>query len=139
MSDQMPGEAVPGEAMAGGVPAGLADVVPAGAGVVPAGAGVVPAGAAMAALPAGDGRSIDLLYTVDMAVTVELGRTRMAMRELLALRPGKVIELDRSARAPVDILVNNTLLAHGEVVVVDEELGVRVTEIASSPADRAAG
>ncbi len=132
MSDQMPGEAVPGEAMAGGVPAGLADVVPAGA-------GVVPAGAAMAALPAGDGRSIDLLYTVDMAVTVELGRTRMAMRELLALRPGKVIELDRSARAPVDILVNNTLLAHGEVVVVDEELGVRVTEIASSPADRAAG
>ncbi len=132
MSDQMPGEAVPGEAMAGGVPAGLADVVPAGA-------GVVPTGAAMAALPAGDGRSIDLLYTVDMAVTVELGRTRMAMRELLALRPGKVIELDRSARAPVDILVNNTLLAHGEVVVVDEELGVRVTEIASSPADRAAG
>ncbi len=138
MSDQMPGEAVPGEAMAGGVPAGLADVVPAGAGVVPAGAGVG-TGAAMAALPAGDGRSIDLLYTVDMAVTVELGRTRMAMRELLALRPGKVIELDRSARAPVDILVNNTLLAHGEVVVVDEELGVRVTEIASSPADRAAG
>lgn len=83
-----------------------------------------------------DGRPIDLLYNVDMAVTVELGRTRMTMRELLGLRPGKVIELDRLARAPVDILVNNTLLARGEVVVLDEELGVRVTEIASSSTER---
>ena len=82
------------------------------------------------------GRPIDLLYNVDMAVTVELGRTRMSMRDLLGLRPGRIIELDRSARAPVDILVNNTLLARGEVVVVDEELGVRVTEIAGSPLDR---
>ena len=85
----------------------------------------------------GTGRPIELLYNVEMAVTVELGRTRMSMRDLLALRPGKVIELDRSARAPVDILVNNTLLARGEVVVVDEELGVRVTEIVGSPLDRA--
>ena len=84
------------------------------------------------------GRPIELLYNVDMAVTVELGRTRMSMRDLLGLRPGKIIELDRSARAPVDILVNNTLLARGEVVVVDEELGVRVTEIVGSPLDRAA-
>lgn len=88
---------------------------------------------------AAGGRPIDLLYNVDMAVTVELGRTRMSMRDLLSLRPGRIIELDRSARAPVDILVNNTLLARGEVVVVDEELGVRVTEIAGSPLDRAAG
>lgn len=86
----------------------------------------------------GPGRPIELLYNVDMAVTVELGRTRMAMKELLGLRPGKIIELDRSARAPVDILVNNTLLARGEVVVVDEELGVRVTEIAGAPLDRPA-
>ncbi len=87
----------------------------------------------------GTGRPIELLYNVDMAVTVELGRTRMSMRDLLGLRPGRIIELDRSARAPVDILVNNTLLARGEVVVVDEELGVRVTEIVGSPVDRAAG
>ena len=87
----------------------------------------------------GFSRPIDLLHNVDMAVTVELGRTRMTMRELLALRPGRIIELDRSARAPVDILVNNTLLARGEVVVVDEELGVRVTEIAGAPLDRSAG
>lgn len=84
------------------------------------------------------GRSIELLYNVEMAVTVELGRTRMSMRDLLALRPGKIVELDRSARAPVDVLVNNTLLARGEVVVVDEELGVRVTEIAGTPGDPAA-
>ncbi len=88
---------------------------------------------------AGPSRPIELLYNVDMAVTVELGRTRMSMRDLLGLRPGRIIELDRSARAPVDILVNNTLLARGEVVVVDEELGVRVTEIVGSPIDRTAG
>lgn len=87
--------------------------------------------------PSAAGRSIELLYNVEMAVTVELGRTRMSMRDLLALRPGKIVELDRSARAPVDVLVNNTLLARGEVVVVDEELGVRVTEIAGAPGDPA--
>jgi len=134
VSNQMPGEGVP---MVPGDPA-LAAAVTAMAAAAPtpvpvptAPAGPVPTGA--------DGRPIDLLYNVDMAVTVELGRTRMSMRDLLALRPGRVIELDRSARAPVDILVNNTLLAHGEVVVIDEELGVRVTEIAGSQLDRAAG
>lgn len=103
----------------------------------------VPAANLPAATTATDGgavgRPIELLYNVDMAVTVELGRTRMAMRDLLSVRPGTIIELDRSARAPVDILVNNTLLARGEVVVVDEELGVRVTEIAGTPIERAAG
>jgi flagellar motor switch protein FliN/FliY len=93
--------------------------------------------ALVAAGQAASGRPIELLYNVEMAVTVELGRTRMPMRDLLSMRPGKVIELDRSARAPVDILVNNTLLARGEVVVVDEELGVRVTEIVGSPLERA--
>lgn len=82
----------------------------------------------------GAGRPIELLYNVDMGVTVELGRTRMTMRELLALKPGKVIELDRLARSPVDILVNNTLLARGEVVVLDDELGVRVTDIVAGAA-----
>lgn len=86
-----------------------------------------------------NGRPIELLYSVDMAVTVELGRTRMTMKDLLALRPGKVIELDRSARAPVDVLVNNTLLARGEVVMVDEELGVRVTEIVGTSLERTVG
>jgi len=75
-------------------------------------------------------RSIELLQGVEMSVTVELGRTRLLMRDLLGLRAGSVVELDRPAGSPVDILVNGTLLARGEVVVVDDELGVRITEIA---------
>lgn len=136
MSNQMPGAAVPmGDTAPGGGAGGPGAGGP-GADLAPAGAGSAVAAGAPAST---DGRPIDLLYAVDMEVTVELGRTRMSMRDLLALRPGKVIELDRSARAPVDILVNGTLFAHGEVVVVDEELGVRVTEIAGSSSERAAG
>lgn len=74
-------------------------------------------------------RPLDLLADVEMGVTAELGRTRMTVRELLALTPGAVIELDRLAGSPVDVLVNGTLVARGEVVVIDEEFGVRVTEI----------
>lgn len=69
------------------------------------------------------------LADVEMLVTAELGRTRMNVSELLTLGPGSVIELDRAAGSPVDLLVNNTLIARGEVVVVDEEYGVRLTEI----------
>jgi len=75
-------------------------------------------------------RPLETLSNVELAVTVELGRTRLLMKELLSLRPGSVVELDRHVGAPVDVFVNSTLLAHGEVVVVDEELGVRITAIA---------
>ena len=75
-------------------------------------------------------RPLETLSNVELAVTVELGRTRLLMRELLSLRPGSVVELDRHVGAPVDVFVNSTLLAHGEVVVVDDELGVRITAIA---------
>jgi flagellar motor switch protein FliN/FliY len=64
-----------------------------------------------------------------MQVTAELGRTRMTVRDLLALTPGSVVELDRLAGSPVDVLVNGTLVARGEVVVIDEEFGVRISEI----------
>lgn len=74
-------------------------------------------------------RSLDLLADVEMGVTAELGRTRMTVRELLALTPGSVVELDRTAGSPVDVLVNGTLVARGEVVVIDEEFGVRISEI----------
>ena len=74
-------------------------------------------------------RSLELLHDVEMAVTVELGRTRMAVSELLALAPGAVVELDRVAGSPVDVLVNGKLLARGEVVVVDEDFGIRISEI----------
>jgi flagellar motor switch protein FliN/FliY len=75
------------------------------------------------------GRSMDLLGDVEMGVTAELGRTRMLVRDIVALTPGAVIELDRAAGSPVDVLVNGTLIARGEVVVVDEEFGIRITEI----------
>lgn len=81
-------------------------------------------------------RSLDMLHDVEMAVTVELGRTRMTVREILGLGPGTVVELDRAAGAPVDVVVNGTLIARGEVVVIDEEFGIRVTEIVSTPEDK---
>ncbi|GAB48147.1 flagellar motor switch protein FliN [Mobilicoccus pelagius] len=76
-----------------------------------------------------DPRRIDLLREVLMGVSVELGRTRLTVSEILGLTPGSVVELDRAAGAPVDVLVNGTLIAHGEVVVVDEEFAVRISEV----------
>ena len=76
-----------------------------------------------------DPRRIDLLRDVIMGVSVELGRTRLTVQEILGLTPGSIVELDRAAGAPVDVLVNGTLIAHGEVVVVDEEFAVRISEV----------
>ena len=78
--------------------------------------------------------SLDLLRHVAMEVTVEIGRTRMTVRELLSLHPGEVVELDRAAGAPADLLVNGTLIARGEVVVVDEDFGLRISEIVTDAA-----
>jgi flagellar motor switch protein FliN/FliY len=83
----------------------------------------------VAAGGAGATWGIDMLRDVEMEVTCELGRTRMTVRQLLALAPGDVVELDRLAGSPADLLVNGTLLARGEVVVVDEAFGLRITEI----------
>lgn len=84
---------------------------------------------------AGDQGNIGLLMDVYMEMTVELGRTRRLIREILAMGEGTIIELDKLAGEPVDILVNHKLIAKGEVVVIDENFGVRVTEIVS-PMDR---
>jgi flagellar motor switch protein FliN/FliY len=80
------------------------------------------------------GRGLEMLHGVVMDVTVELGRTKMSVRELLALTPGTVLELDRAAGSPADLLVNGRLIARGEVVVVDEDFGLRVTEIVDATA-----
>jgi flagellar motor switch protein FliN len=82
----------------------------------------------------GHRRGIELLHGVDMEVTVEIGRTRMTVRELLDLSPGAVLELDRAAGSPADLLVNGRLIARGEVVVIDEDFGLRITEIVTDPA-----
>ncbi|SEB89678.1 flagellar motor switch protein FliN/FliY [Paramicrobacterium humi] len=66
---------------------------------------------------------------VEMDLTVEIGHTRMAVRDVLGLEPGRIVELDRSAGAPADIKLNGRLIAHGEVVVVDQDYAVRITRI----------
>ena len=72
---------------------------------------------------------LDMLHDVEMEVSAELGRTRMSVRELLSLNPGAIVELDRAAGSPADLLVNGRLIARGEVVVIDENFGIRITEI----------
>jgi flagellar motor switch protein FliN len=74
---------------------------------------------------------IELLMDVALEVSVALGRSHMSIGEILALRTGSVIELDKLAGEPVDVSVNGTLIARGEVVVVDEKFGVRITEVVS--------
>lgn len=77
----------------------------------------------------GQHTSIDMLMDVPMRVSVELGRTKMLVREVLRLQKGSVIELNRMAGEVVDVLVNEKLIARGEVVVVDDKFGVRITEL----------
>ncbi|AKS38056.1 flagellar motor switch protein FliN [Anoxybacillus gonensis] len=78
-----------------------------------------------------EARNLDMLLDIPLQVTVELGRTKRSVRDILALSSGSIIELDKLAGEPVDILVNNKLIAKGEVVVIDENFGVRVTSIIS--------
>lgn len=79
--------------------------------------------------------NLDLLYDIPLEITVELGRTDMEIRKILELGPGAVIQLDKLAGEPVDILANHKLIAKGEVVVIEENFGVRITDIIS-PIDR---
>ncbi|MBN8199600.1 flagellar motor switch phosphatase FliY [Bacillus sp. NTK034] len=76
-------------------------------------------------------KNLDMLLDIPLQVTVELGRTKRSVKEILELSSGSIIELDKLAGEPVDILVNNRLIAQGEVVVIDENFGVRVTDIIS--------
>jgi flagellar motor switch protein FliN len=79
--------------------------------------------------------NIDLLMDVALKVTVELGRTQMMLRQVLELQHGSVVELDRLAGDAVDIFINERLLARGEVVVVDDKFGVKITELISNGRD----
>ena len=84
---------------------------------------------------AGGQRDMDFLLDIPLEVTVELGRTRMLIKDLLQLGQGSVVELQKIAGEPMEILVNNKLIARGEVVVVNEKFGVRLTDIIS-PTER---
>lgn len=83
------------------------------------------------AAAAGTVQNIELLMGVQLEVTVEIGRTRLAIRDVLALAPGSIVELDKLAGEKVDVLVNGQPIAQGEVVVVDENFGVRITDVVS--------
>lgn len=88
--------------------------------------GTVSAPAATPAVPTGN---LGRINNVEMTLTVEIGRTRMSVRDVLGMEPGAVVELARSAGAPADVLLNGRLIAHGEVVVVDQDYAVRITKI----------
>jgi flagellar motor switch protein FliN/FliY len=102
-----------------------------------AGAAVSRAGfedmAPTAAAPTGDLTNLTLVLDVTVPITVSIGSVRKRISEILALGPGQVIELDRAAGDPVDLYVNDRLVARGEVVVVGDRYGFRVTEITSPP------
>jgi flagellar motor switch protein FliN/FliY len=84
--------------------------------------------------PAAGGQEVNLNLILDVSVTLalEVGRVRMPVRELLQLSPGAIVELDRLAGEPLDVLVNGVRIARGEVVVVHEKFGIRLTEVVSA-------
>lgn len=85
---------------------------------------------------AGSGEvKLDVILDIPVTIAMEIGRTQLSIRNLLQLNQGSIVELDRLAGEPMDVLVNGTLVAHGEVVVVNEKFGIRLTDVIS-PADR---
>ncbi len=81
------------------------------------------------------GPNLDVILDIPVTISMEVGNTEISIRNLLQLNQGSVIELDRLAGEPLDVLVNGTLVAHGEVVVVNEKFGIRLTDVIS-PAER---
>jgi len=79
--------------------------------------------------------NLDVVLDIPVNISMEIGRTKISIRNLLQLNQGSVVELDRLAGEPMDVLVNGTLIARGEVVVVNEKFGIRLTDIIS-PAER---
>jgi flagellar motor switch protein FliN len=79
--------------------------------------------------------NLDVILDVPVTLAMEVGRTRISIRNLMALNQGSVVELDRAAGDALDVFVNGTLVAHGEVVVVNDKFGIRLTDVIS-PAER---
>ena len=78
------------------------------------------------------GQNLELVMDIPVTLSMELGRTRMSIQDLLQLNSGSVVELQRMADEPMDVLVNGTLVAHGEAVVIGEKFGVRLTDVVSA-------
>lgn len=79
----------------------------------------------------GGNEKLDVILDIPVTLSMEVGRTQIPIRNLLQLNQGSVVELDRMAGEPLDVLVNGTLIAHGEVVVVNEKFGIRLTDVMS--------
>ncbi len=77
-------------------------------------------------------QNLDLVMDIPVTLSIELGRTRIRIQDLLELNSGSVVELQRMADEPMDVLVNGTLVAHGEAVVIGEKFGVRLTDVVSA-------
>lgn len=107
----------------------------AGAPPPPPGGGGIPGAPSEPTQSQKEGRNLDLILDIPLRVTVELGRARMVVSELLNLSQGSVIELSKLAGEPLEVLVNDKLVARGEAVVVNEKFGVRLTDIIS-PTER---
>lgn len=86
-------------------------------------------------LPTARDVNLDVILDVPVTLSLEVGRTRLPIRSLLQLNQGSVVELERAAGEPLDVYVNGTLVAHGQVVVVNEKFGIRLTDVVS-PAER---
>ncbi len=83
-------------------------------------------------IPTGDGElNLEMVLDVPVSMTLEVGRTQISIRDLLRLNQGSVVELDQMADQPMSVLVNGTLIAHGEVVVINEKFGIRLTDVIS--------
>jgi len=76
--------------------------------------------------------NLEVILDIPVTISMEIGRTKVSIRNLLQLNQGSVVELDRLAGEPMDVLVNGTLIAHGEVVVVNEKFGIRLTDVISA-------
>lgn len=88
-----------------------------------------------AAAPVGEEVNLDVILDVPVTISMEIGRTQINIRNLLQLNQGSVVELERFAGEPLDVLVNGTLIAHGEVVVINDKFGIRLTDVIS-PSER---
>lgn len=127
IASELDGDGAPAEGGGGG---GLGDLIGAISGDGGGGGGGAGAGAKEDAKETRN-RNLDLILDIPLKVTVELGRTRMIVSDLLNLGQGSVVELSKLAGEPMEVLVNDKLVARGEAVVVNEKFGVRLTDIIS--------
>ncbi len=100
-----------------------------------AGTGGIPEAEVTLATGEGVEVNLDMILDVPVTLAMEVGRTRISIRNLLQLNQGSVVELDRAAGEPLDVFVNGTLVAHGEVVVINEKFGIRLTDVVT-PSER---